>query len=290
MRQGKGAMTERTGLVLGAPRARADEPCASPAGVAELREGRYRVTFARTRADLERVLRLRFEVFNRELGEGLSESWRTGLDADPFDAVCHHLMLVDTRRDEVVGTYRLQTAERARELGFYCAQEFDLAGLGPILRQGVELGRACIQREHRHGSALFALWRGLAAYTAWSRKRFLFGCCSLTSQDSREGVALLSQLERGGHVDARFSAPVRPAFACATEESMGDVRVKLPTLFATYLRHGATVLGGPAMDREFKTIDYLVALDLCRMPSRLRSLFFAGLADPLLCGSGKGAA
>ena len=74
-------MTERTGLVLGAPWTGADEPCASPAGVAELREGRYRVTFARTRADLERVLRLRFEVFNRELGEGLSESWLTGLDA-----------------------------------------------------------------------------------------------------------------------------------------------------------------------------------------------------------------
>ena len=277
-------MSELTGQTLGALHARADEPCASPAGVAELHEGRYRVTFARTRADLERVLRLRFEVFNRELGEGLSQSWRTGLDTDPFDAACHHLMLVDARHDEVVGTYRLQTAEGARALGFYCAQEFDLTGLAPILRQGVELGRACIKREHRHGSALFALWRGLAAYATWSRKRFLFGCCSLTSQDPREGAALLAELARGGHLDARFSAPVRPAFVCAAQASVERVRVELPALFATYLRHGATVLGGPALDREFKTIDSQVALDLARMPSRLRSLFFAGLAAPLFGG------
>ena len=168
--------------------------------------------------------------------------------------------------------------------GFYCAQEFDLTGLAPILRQGVELGRACIKREHRHGSALFALWRGLAAYATWSRKRFLFGCCSLTSQDPREGAALLAELARGGHLDARFSAPVRPAFVCAAQASVERVRVELPALFATYLRHGATVLGGPALDREFKTIDYLVALDLARMPSRLRSLFFAGLAAPLFGG------
>jgi len=286
-------MTERSPVALGALRASvaedADE-CAFPAGLGELSEGRYRVRFARERADLEQVLRLRFEVFNRELGEGLSESWRTGLDADPFDAVCHHLMLIDAKDGAVVGTYRLQTAEMARALGFYCAQEFELAGLEAMLAQGVELGRACILRAHRHGSALFALWRGLAAYLAWSQKRWLFGCCSLTSQDAREGVALLAQLERDGHLDPRVRARVQPRFACDLDPAAPagvPADVKLPTLFATYLRHGAQVLGGPALDREFKTIDYLVALDLGRMPARLRRFFFAGFADPL---RGEGAA
>lgn len=274
-------MSERSPAACEAPRTRAHDGCAFPEGLGELREGRYRVRFARERADLEQVLRLRFEVFNRELGEGLAGSWRTGLDLDPFDAACHHLMLVDERSGAVVGTYRLQTAERARSLGFYCAQEFELSALGPILAAGVELGRACIQREHRHGTALFALWRGLAAYLAWSQKRWLFGCCSLTSQDPREGAALLAALERDGHVDGRVHAAVQPRFACPLEAGAERVRVQLPTLFATYLRHGATVLGGPALDREFGTIDYLVALDLARMPARLRRFFFAGLADPL---------
>ena len=38
--------------------------------------------------------RLRFEVFNLELNEGLAESHFTGLDIDPFDAVCQHLVLI----------------------------------------------------------------------------------------------------------------------------------------------------------------------------------------------------
>lgn len=278
-------------LALGVPHTRTDpEACAFPARALELCEGRYRVRFARSRADLERALRLRFEVFNRELGEGLAASWRTGLDADPFDAVCHHLLLIDGRDDEVVGTYRLQTAEMARERGLYCAGEFELAGLEPILRDAVELGRACIRREHRQGSALFALWRGLAAYMAATRKRTLFGCCSLTSQDPREGLALWMQLEREGHVDERWRVPVQPSHACAVAPGSALPRVKLPMLFATYLRHGAKVLGGPAIDREFGTIDYLVALDLARIPARLRRFFFAGLDDPLRPAEGEPAA
>ena len=37
--------------------------------------------------------------------------------------------------------------------------------------------------------------------------------------------------------------------------------VDVPQLFATYLRYGALVCGPPAIDREFKTIDYFVLLD-----------------------------
>ncbi len=36
---------------------------------------------------------LRFQVFNLELNEGLAQSYATGLDADPFDAVCDHLLV-----------------------------------------------------------------------------------------------------------------------------------------------------------------------------------------------------
>ncbi len=254
---------------------------AHPHGVVELRESQYRVRFARDPADLERVLRLRFEVFNRELGEGLADSWETGLDRDPYDATCHHLMLVHEREDQVVGTYRLQTADMARARGFYCAQEFELAGLEPILAGGVELGRACIRREHRHGSALFALWRGLAAYLSWSGKRYLFGCCSLTSQDPREGLGLLAQLERDGHLHEELRVETRASHACRVASGVRLPRVRLPALFGTYLRHGARVCGGPALDTEFRTIDYLIVLDLANLPGRLRRFFFAGLPDPL---------
>jgi putative hemolysin len=35
-----------------------------------------------------------------------------------------------------------------------------------------------------------------------------------------------------------------------------------PALFQSYLNLGAKVCGGPALDRLFKTIDFLVVLDI----------------------------
>ena len=40
------------------------------------------------------------------------------------------------------------------------------------------------------------------------------------------------------------------------------IEVKLPRLFSTYLGIGAKVCSPPAIDRRFKTIDFLVMLDI----------------------------
>lgn len=257
-----------------------------PTGVGALNEAGYIVRFARDPADLERVLRLRFEVFNRELGEGLQESWRTGLDRDSFDAACHHLMLIHAASEELVGTYRMQTAEMARSgQGFYTEQEYDLATVPEsVLTRTVELGRACILKEHRSGHALYALWRGLALYMTWSQKRYLIGCCSLTSQEPREGQEMLRYLEAKGYTSPVFQVETRPAYACTAEDPARlpeNPALKVPTLFGTYLRYGAVVCSPPALDREFGTIDFLICLDLDGLDARVRSLFFASFGAAL---------
>jgi putative hemolysin len=38
--------------------------------------------------------------------------------------------------------------------------------------------------------------------------------------------------------------------------------------------HGARIGGPPAIDREFKTIDFLTLFDVDAMPERMRRLFF----------------
>jgi putative hemolysin len=56
--------------------------------------------------------------------------------------------------------------------------------------------------------------------------------------------------------------------------------VKPPQLFATYLRYGALVCGPPAIDREFKTIDWFVLLDTNTLdPRTFRSFFAAATPD-----------
>lgn len=248
-----------------------------PPGV--LTAGSYSLRFAGSPEDLDAIQKLRFEVFNLELGEGLPSSFATRRDVDIFDPQCHHLM-VEHRDCGIVGTYRIQSAEMAAAgAGFYTDGEYDLAALPPrLLAEGVELGRACVARDHRKKPVLFLLWRGLATYMVHSRKRFLFGCCSLTTQDPATGWRAYDHLMKAGHISADCWAPTRPALACegppgAWEAAAGE-EVVIPPLFDMYLRYGGKVCGPPALDREFKTIDFLVMFDVEAMDPRSRAMFF----------------
>lgn len=114
----------------------------APALVIHADVGRYRLRLAETRTDREAACRLRFKVFNIELGEGLECSYETGLDTDRFDAVCEHLLVEDKGTWRVVGTYRMQSGETAaRNLGYYSEQEFNLAPYEALRATVLELGR-----------------------------------------------------------------------------------------------------------------------------------------------------
>src|SRR5436189_6013916 len=93
----------------------------------EIADTKYVVRFARSVEEIDAALKLRFEVFNLELEEGLDSSFQTGRDRDEFDATCHHLIATDKTDGKVIGTYRLRTIEMAGSAeGFYSYAEFDL--------------------------------------------------------------------------------------------------------------------------------------------------------------------
>jgi putative hemolysin len=246
--------------------------------LAEIREGRYLARFAKSLGEIEAALKLRFEVFNLELGEGLESFFAIGQDKDQFDESCHHLIVLDMPEEKVVGTYRVQTAETASTTGgFYSAGEFDLSLLPPgVLENSVELGRACIAKDHRNTQVLFLLWKGIAAYVACNRKRYLFGCCSLTSQDPAEGNRVFYFLQQTGHMHPDFVVRARLGFECVGQEhiTLSGSGGSLPRLFRTYLRFGAKVCGPPAIDRQFKTIDFLVIFDVDAMDGKTHEMFF----------------
>jgi putative hemolysin len=249
------------------------------------RQGRYELRFARTQEELDEILHLRFNVFNLELGEGLETSFLTRRDEDAFDRACHHLLVEDLASGRIVGTYRMQTAEMAMAAeGFYSNGEFTLESLPrDVVAGSVEVGRACIEREHRHRQVLFLLWKGLAGYVMHFGKRYLFGCCSLSTQDPVAGLALHGQLEASGMLHPELRVDPRPGVGCreavgpeAGAEAAPVTPVEVPTLFGTYLRYGALVCGPPAIDRDFKTIDWFVLLDTNALdPRTFRSFFSA---------------
>jgi putative hemolysin len=246
----------------------------------ELVEGSYSVRFARSIEELDELLQLRFRVFNLELSEGLDESFRTGRDIDRFDAQCHHLIVVHRPSDRIIGTYRIQTTQMAEAAdGFYTASEFDLSRLPrAILDEAVEVGRACIEREHRLKPVLFLLWKGLARYMEHNRRRWLLGPCSLTSQDPWDGKRAVDLLERRGKIRTDLWVGAQPGFECVwtgeDPEPEKSANLELPPLFEIYLRYAGRVVGPPVIDREFKTIDFFVLFDVDDLSDRARRLFF----------------
>src|SRR5262245_10703710 len=115
------------------------------------------VMLARSEAEVRAAQRLRWRVFVEELGARL-ESSEPGLDSDRFDAHCDHLLVRETATGDVVGTYRMLPPERvARAGGFYAESEFHLTRLVALRRRMVEVGRACVRRDHRTGGVISLL-------------------------------------------------------------------------------------------------------------------------------------
>jgi putative hemolysin len=221
----------------------------------------YAVRLAAGPADLRAAQALRFEVFNLELDEGLLQSYDTGLDADPFDDICDHLIVEDTTDGGVVGTYRLQTGPRAaRALGYYSEREFDFSPFEAQRGQMLELGRACIHHRHRNFAVLNLLWKGIAGYARQHGARHLVGCSSLTSQDAGLGLAAYGVL--APHLaPEQWRTQPRAAYACAAPCAAAEA-VRIPRLLSAYLALGAGICGPPAIDRAFRTIDFLTWLDI----------------------------
>jgi len=85
----------------------------------EINSGRFIVRLARTSEEVDAALKLRFEVFNLELGAGLASSFLTGRDSNEFDTTSKHLILIDRLHRHVIGTYRPRTYEIARTIQGY---------------------------------------------------------------------------------------------------------------------------------------------------------------------------
>lgn len=244
--------------------------CENPLATTE----RFRVGMAQTLEDVIQCQRLRYLVFNCELGEGLESSAKTGLDRDHFDFICDHLMVHDTLTGKLAGTYRMQSGYRAKgNLGYYGEEFFDFRPFEGIRAEVLELGRACVHGEYRSSNVLNLLWKGIARYAKSCGARYLLGCSSLSSQDEAEGMALYETLREKHLVEPSLQTVPTKGHTCRPSDSRVALPA-LPRLFRAYLEISARVCGPPAIDREFKTIDFLTLIDLHKLPDRVRMRFF----------------
>ncbi|MEU2286257.1 GNAT family N-acyltransferase [Streptomyces sp. NPDC013178] len=229
---------------------------------------RYTVTLARDEDDVRAAQRLRHDVFAGEMGALLTSS-QPGLDVDPFDAYCDHLLVSDADTGQVVGTYRLLPPERAAVAGrLYSEGEFDLARLDGIRPGLVEVGRSCVHPDHRDGAVIGLIWAGIARYMVDRGHEWLAGCCSVPLADG--GALAAGAWDR---VREKYLAPeefrVRPLLPWVPPADVAlPARTELPALLRGYLRLGAWVCGEPAHDADFGVADLYVLLSMRRVNQR----------------------
>lgn len=234
---------------------------------------RYGARLARDDADLRAAQRLRFQVFNLELHEGLVSSHLTGLDADEFDPVCDHILVYERHSGQVVGTYRMQSGLSAsRNIGYYSAQEFDFTPFEASRASILELGRACVAAEHRNTAVLSLLWRAIIRHACDHGLRYLIGCSSISSQD--EAGAMVTYMGLKGRYLATPEWRTRPMPDCRCRPAAAEP-LAVPRLMVSYLTSGARICGEPAIDRGFGTIDFLTLMDLENVPARFARKYLA---------------
>ena len=245
------------------------------------------VRLARNAREIETAQRLRYRVFYEEMGAIPVEGENgTGIDRDHFDAWCDHLLVIDPGLPEersVVGTYRLMPgSRRAAAGGFYSAGEFDLTRLlanGPHPERLLECGRSCVAAGYRTSRTVQLLWRGIAAYMADHDIEAMFGCASLPGTDIQQHAGALAFMHQQALAPAplRVSAlPDQAADFWTIRQTTPDRRSalkSLPPLIKAYLRLGAWIGEGAAIDHQFRTTDVFVLLPVSRIPARYHTHF-----------------
>lgn len=213
--------------------------------------------------ELKQALQLRHKVFIEELR---GQKFRLGLDIEPLDFNCDHLIIIDRKTSEIIGTYRVLCSRFHKK--FYSDQEFDLSNFRQLPGVKMELGRACVAPNYRSSARLISLlWKGIAQYMESVDARYLMGCSSVQTTSPSEIQGLIQYFRMSGAVDNDFD--IQPKLGFQPEEYGVDrfrratlpPNYRLPPLLHAYIKAGAKVAPYPAYDETFGCIDFFTVLD-----------------------------
>lgn len=223
--------------------------------------------------------RLRYRVFAEEMGARLAGA-DEGIDRDPYDEHCKHLLVRETDTGDVVASTRILVSDDAPAAGgFYSQSEFELGALEHLPGRVMEVGRTCVRSDYRNGWAINALWTGLARFMTAHRFDYMMGCASIPFNPGNN--ATLSLLER---LYLDHPAPEQYRVLPRNPVPHGDTPLSptpapMPPLLKAYLRLGARICGEACWDPDFAVADVFILLDVNQVPDRYRRHF---LRQPIL--------
>lgn len=205
---------------------------------------------------------------------------KSRLDYDQYDAVCDHLTIVHQPTQKVVGTYRINFSENS--VRFYTESEFEISEwIDQQTQPFIELGRACIHKNHRRGAVISLLWRGIAQYMKLVQAEKLLGCSSIKVTDSRSAALVFKYFEIHGALSNEIFNP-HPKYQIKdflfwmmvftqglNEQQMIEAEEKIPSLLKSYIKAGAKICSYPALDLDFNCIDFMTMLKRSELDQKL---------------------
>ncbi len=240
----------------------------------ELETNQFVIKTATTIDELKAVLRLRHEIF---IEEGLGEKRNNNLDFSKLDIIADHILLIDKKSHQIVGTYRVLSSGFCDD--FYSAKEFHLDHFFASPGLKLELGRACIKKEFRKSMAIDLVWRGIGRYARLTGVDSLFGCTSLKITNEAQALSVLEHL-KSNHYSNKFNIKPRFRYQHHTRSKMKPLyefippKDLIPILMKSYLKMGAKIYGIPAYDRDFRCHDFFTIIHVNEIGSKYYNRYF----------------
>lgn len=251
-----------------------------PQFILNLEVGPYLLKTAETAEELKAAFTLRHQIFFNSAHKERGQLY----DIDQFDSLCDHLIILEKISKKIVGTYRLNNSSVSKN--FYTSTEFSLQKIVYSGNNCVELGRACIDQDHRNGIVITLLWRGIYNYMKSKNASILFGASSIKGINARQAALLIRYFDTMDLVDTvfktcphySFKVPLLEEYLNHSESDLtidefAEVKSILPSLLRSYLKFGAKVAGEPAYDSEMDCVDFLTVMRIENMSVQIDKKF-----------------
>lgn len=228
------------------------------------------VSDAKTIADVQRF---RARVFGSAYGIYFDQ----GTDVDRFDEYSIHIVVRDTKTNEIAACTRVVTPKAKEKLGSYYSElEFNL---GDYLKgkEGVyEIGRTCVDESYRGGKALSVLWMGMVPLIVRELDaKYLIGTVSVNLGVKSEKIiatqGYIHDKAKSKKIKSLKAFNLKEYLQTEVEESNffegkdNEVSLKyrkkdVPSLIKKYRSCGAVFSKDAYFDEDFNCADYFVAV------------------------------
>lgn len=234
--------------------------------------GNYQARLAKDKADLERAQTLRH----------LSFHGTDGVDRDPYDKTCQHVLIEDAATHELLGCFRMLLLENGQKIGeSYSAQFYDLSALQKFEAPLLELGRFCIHPSVSDADVLRLSWAMLTKVVDENGVGLLFGCTSFRGLDSILYEHAFSYLHENHQAPAKWTPkPKANSVLNFADIKLGIPDVKravasMPALMRTYVSMGGWVSDHAVVDTHMNTLHVYTGVEVAAIPASRKRLLRA---------------